>query len=121
MRFLVRIKTKLLESNYIKRMKLNNLIRKRKKSHFYKYKNSIRVVNWLIKLRRLKNLKNPFRKFKRRAKPKLNNKVNINNKSSFRKSFNKFNQLSNKFGKKPYNNYNKKPVIPLIKTNVKRV
>jgi hypothetical protein len=47
----------------------------------------------------------------------------INNKLSKSKlnKINKFKQLSNKYkdGKKIY--YNKKPVVPVIKSNVKRV
>lgn len=120
MRFVIRIKTKLLEAKFLKRLQLNRSIRKRKKLHFYKYKNSIRIVNWLIKLRRLKNIKNPFKKFKRKPQFKSNNKM-INNKLSKLNKINKFKQLSNKDkdGKKKY--YNKKPTVPVIKSNVKRV
>jgi hypothetical protein len=131
-RFLVRIKARLLEARILKRMKLNSFIRKNKKLRFYKYKNTVRVVNWLIKLRRLKNIKNPFRKpfrkFKRRVNLKFNNN---NNKKLFNlNKFNNFKQLSHKYKnnkdlKKPYpyykNNKKFKAQLPLIKNNVKRV
>ena len=61
-RFLLRIKNRLLSAKYLARLKLESLIKKRKRLHFFKFKNSIRVINWLLKLRRLKNVKNPFKK-----------------------------------------------------------
>lgn len=133
-RFLVRIKARLLEARILKRMKLNSLIRKHKKLRFYKYKNTIRVVNWLIKLRRLKNIKNPFRKFKRGFRSNFKFNKNINNKKLFKlNKFKNFKQLSNKYnkggnGKPPfYKNYkNKKTFIapvtlPLIQNKQKNV
>lgn len=44
-RFLLRIKTRILTKRFLARLKLDRVIRKRKRSNFYKFKNSIRVVN----------------------------------------------------------------------------
>jgi hypothetical protein len=62
LKFLLRIKSRRLNAKFLSRLKLGRLIRKRQKLNFYKYKNSIRVVNLLLKLRKLKSLKNPFNK-----------------------------------------------------------
>jgi len=79
-----------LTSKFIARLKLRRIIRKRKRLNFYKYKNNIRVVNWLLKFRRFKNIKNPFKKPFRRFRMRKNlNFKNI-------KQNNKFKQFTKK-------------------------
>ena len=108
-RFLLRIKNRLLTSKFIARLKLNRLIKRRKRLHFFKYKNTIRVVNWLLKLRKLKSIKNPFKKPSRRFRMDPN-KI---------KQINKFKQLSNK-GKKVGYRHKKINGLNKFNTNVKR-
>ena|ERR1700712_4448483 len=117
-RFLLRIKTRILNSKFLARLKLNAVIRKRKKLHFYKFKNSIRVVNWLLKFRRSKAIRNPFIK----SRYKMRKRKNFNNISKNQR-FLKFNKLSNK-GKGFKVDYRKPAIaapIKLIKPNVKGV
>jgi hypothetical protein len=128
--FLLRIKSRLLHSKFLSRLKLGIFIRKRKKLNFYKYKNSIRVVNLLLKFRKLKSIKNPFNKsFRKKWKSKKVN-FNINKVKNFKyinknqkdkKYFkSKLKQLSNKNQKFISNkNISKNIKIPWV--NVKRV
>lgn len=132
-KFLLRIKSRLLHSKFLSRLKLGLFIRKRKKLNFYKYKNCIRVVNLLLKLRKLKSLKNPFNKRKKWKGKKVNfnfnfkfnkaknfNKINKNKNQKDKKYFKgKLKQLSNKNQKFISKNINKNIRIPW--TNVKRV
>ena len=117
-RFLLRIKTRILNSRFSARLRLKRAIKKRKRLNFYKYKNTIRVVNWLLKLRKLKSIKNPFKKPFRRFR--IMNNVDFKNKKLFKlDKINKFKQLSNN-GKKVYNNNRKFVTNSLKKTNVRR-
>jgi len=77
-------------------------IRRRQNSTFYKYKNTIRIVNWLLKFRKLKSLKNPFQRFRRG------------------RHYSKINKLKGKGKNKNALNYKYKKQNSLI-TNVKRV
>jgi len=112
----------------VARSKLRRIIKKRKRLNFYKYKNSVRVVNWLLKFRRFKNLKNPFRKsFRRfRRRKNINFKNMKDNKFIKLNRINKFKQLSNFNKGKGKNfvvnfNYKNKKSVPVIKKpNVKR-
>ena len=58
---MLRIKNRVLNRKFFKRVKLIRLIKKRKRRTYFKFKNSIRIVNLLIKLRRLKGNKNTWR------------------------------------------------------------
>jgi hypothetical protein len=126
--FLLRIKSRVLNSKLVARSKLRRIIKKRKRLNFYKYKNSVRVVNWLLKFRRFKNLKNPFRKsFRRfRRRKNINFKNMKDNKFIKLNRINKFKQLSNFNKGKGKNfvvnfNYKNKKSVPVIKKpNVKR-
>ncbi len=120
--FLLRIKSKILNSKLSARLKLRGIIKKRKRLNFYKYKNSIRVVNWLLKFRRFKNIKNPFKKSFRKYRKRKN--FNFNNLKKNNKFIipNKFKQLSKNKNNVTVNfNYKKKPVPLIAKPNVKRV
>lgn len=121
--FLLRIKSKVLNSKFAARLKLRGIIKKRKRLNFYKYKNSIRVVNWLLKFRRFKNIKNPFKKsFRRFRKRKNFNFKNIkkNNKFIIPSKFKQLSKNKDKVAVK-FNYKNKKPLPIIVKPNVKRV
>ena len=122
--FLLRIKSRRLNSNFLKRLKLISLIKKRKRLKFFKFKNNIRSVNWLLKFRRFKSIKNPFNKFRRNKNFKgrpFNKFINKNFKG---RPFNKFKQLSNNNkkwqGTGPVFNYKNRNKV-MMQANVKRV
>jgi hypothetical protein len=106
-KFLLRIKMRMLIKKFALRMKLDELIRRRKNLNFYKFKNSIRIVNWLLKYRKLKSLKNPFKKTFRKG-PK-NFKFKDKNFKFKDKNF-KFKDKNFKFkdSKVPFNKFNNK-------------
>jgi hypothetical protein len=112
-RFLLRIKTKVLNRKFLKRTKLVRLIKKRKRRTYFKFKNNIRIVNWLIKFRRLKGFRNPFKKsrfMKYRSTRKHISGKHISGKHISGKhiSGNNFKQLSNN------NNINKKIYVKRV-------
>ena len=112
--FLLRIKSRKLNSNFLKRFKLIRLIKKRKRLNFFKFKNNLRAVNWLLKFRKFKSIKNPFhkpfKKYKKNFKFKKFNNFN-NNKKNIKgtpfKPYVKKPYVKKPYVKKPYIKFNK--------------